>query len=184
MLTEGELLVGLIRIGVKEPSLIRNYLREFEKYMEEKMRPKCSLLIVDDELPVRESLRVLLKPHYDIYTASNGEEALKILKKHKIHLITLDLNMPKLSGIQTLREIRKINSKVPIVIITGYATRQEQMEAGLYGVKAVISKPFATKTLISAIDRILKSENDCEPPSFRQPSYRLEHEEEDTILEI
>ena len=184
MLTEGELLVGLIRVGVKEPPLIRNYLGEFEKYMGEKMRPKCSILIVDDELPVRESLRVLLKPHYEIYTASNGKEALKILKKQKVHLITLDLNMPKLSGIQTLREIRKINSKVPIVIITGFATKQEQMEAALYGVKAVICKPFATKELISAIDRILKSENDCEPPSFRQRSKCLEHEEEDSIVEI
>lgn len=80
------------------------------------MRSKWSILIVDDELGVRESLRILLKPYYDIYTAPDGEAALNIVKERKIHLITLDLNMPKLSGIETLREIRKIDGEVPVII--------------------------------------------------------------------
>ena len=87
------------------------------------MRSRWSILIVDDELGVRESLRMLLKPRYEIHTAPGGEEALDILKERKIHLITLDLNMPKLSGIETLRETRKVNGEIPVVIITGYGTR-------------------------------------------------------------
>jgi DNA-binding response OmpR family regulator len=79
------------------------------------MRSKWSILIVDDELGVRESLRILLKPYYDIYTAPDGEAALNIIKERKIHLITLDLNMPKLSGIETLREIRKFDREVPVI---------------------------------------------------------------------
>jgi DNA-binding NtrC family response regulator len=63
-----------------------------------KMTSKWSILIVDDELGVRESLRILLKPYYDIFTASDGEAALNIIKEREIHLITLDLSMPKLSG--------------------------------------------------------------------------------------
>ena len=122
------------------------------------MRSKRSILIVDDEFGVRESLRQLLKPYYEIYTAADGEEALKIIKKRKIHLITLDLNMPKLSGIETLREIRKIDGEVPIVIITGYATPQDEKEALLYGVKAFISKPFDTNKLVTVIDGIIDSQ--------------------------
>jgi CheY-like chemotaxis protein len=141
--------------------------------MEEKMRSNCSILIVDDEFAVRESLRILLKPYYDIYTAADGEEALKIIKKRKIHLITLDLHMPKLSGIDTLREIRKIKSEVHIVMITGYATNEDKEQALLYGAKAFISKPFNTKELISVIDGIVESPIECEPPSYWAHGYRL-----------
>jgi two-component system response regulator (stage 0 sporulation protein F) len=120
------------------------------------MRPKWSILIVDDEFGVRESLRQLLKPYCEMNTAPDGEEALNIIKEQKFHLITLDLNMPKLSGIETLREIRKIDGEVPIIIITGYGTRQDQKEALLYGVRAFISKPFNTSEIITVIDGILE----------------------------
>jgi putative two-component system response regulator len=124
---------------------------------ETKVRSKRSILIVDDELGVRESLRMLLKPFYKIYTASDGETALKIISERKIHLITLDLNMPKLSGIETLREIRKINRAVPVIIITGYATQKDEEEAFLYGVRDFIAKPFETNKLIGLIDGLFDS---------------------------
>jgi len=120
------------------------------------MRPKSSVLIVYDENGVKESFRILLKSHYEIFTAQDGEEALEVFKERKIDLITLDLNMPRLSGMQTLREIRKIDSKVPVVIITGYGTEKDQKEALLYGVTDFISKPFNTSRIIDAIDGILE----------------------------
>jgi len=55
------------------------------------MKPKGSVLIVDDEFGVRESFRMLLKSHYEICTARDGEEALKVFKERKIDLTTLDL---------------------------------------------------------------------------------------------
>ena len=119
------------------------------------MRSRWSILIVDDELGVRESLRILLKPYYDIYTAPDGEAALNIIRERKIHLITLDLNMPKLSGIETLRAIRKIDGKVPVIIITGYGTQKDAEEALLYGVKDFIAKPFNTSKIITVINEIL-----------------------------
>ncbi len=111
-----------------------------------------SILVVDDEFAVRESLRMILKRYYEISTASDGEEALKIIKERKFNLITLDLNMPNLSGMETLREIRKINNEVHIVIITGYGTREEEKEARLLGVKEFISKPFSIDKLMHAIE--------------------------------
>jgi DNA-binding NtrC family response regulator len=119
------------------------------------MRSKSSILIVDDELGVRESLRMILKPYYEIYTAPDGEAALNIIRERKIRLITLDLNMPKLSGIETLREIRKIDGEIPVIIITGYGTDKDRKEALLYGVKAFIAKPFNTSTMITVINEIL-----------------------------
>jgi CheY-like chemotaxis protein len=120
-----------------------------------RMRSNWSILIVDDEFAIRESFRMLLKGYYDIYTAPGGEEALNIMKQRKFHLITLDLNMPKLSGIETLREIRKIDAEIPIIILTGYGTKQDLKEALLYGVRDIISKPFNTSKIIDLIDGIL-----------------------------
>ncbi len=120
------------------------------------MTPKGLVLIVDDEFGVRESLRMILKPYHEIYTAADGEAALKILKERKIDLINLDLNMPKLSGIETLREIRKIDGEVPVIIITGYGTQKDEKEALQNGVTDFISKPFNIKNVISVIDRILE----------------------------
>jgi DNA-binding NtrC family response regulator len=119
------------------------------------MRPKQSILIVDDELGVRESLRMILKLYYDIYTAPDGETALNIIKERKIHLITLDLNMAKLSGIETLREIRKIDGELPVIIITGYGTQKDEEEALIYGVRDFIAKPFNASKIITVIKEML-----------------------------
>ena len=131
------------------------------------MKSKWSILIVDDELAVRESLRILLKPYYEIYTASDGETALNIIKERKIHLITLDLNMPKLSGIETLREIRKIDGEVPVMIITGYGTQKDEREALLHGVKHFIAKPFNTNRIIAVINEILGERSEQKGGEFK-----------------
>jgi DNA-binding NtrC family response regulator len=119
------------------------------------MTSKRSILIVDDELGVRESLRMILKPYYDIYTAPDGEAALNMIREQKFHLIAQDLGMPKLSGIETLREIRKIDPQVPVIIISGYGTQKDEKEALLYGVKDFIAKPFNASEIISVINGIL-----------------------------
>ena len=137
------------------------------------MTSKWSILIVDDEFAIRESLRILLKPQYKIFAAPNGEEALKILKDRKIDLITLDLNMPKLSGIDTLREIRKIDEKVPVIIVTGYGTQKDEKEALLYGVRDFISKPFNIKEIVSVIDGILEERIEQESGAFKKNTRKV-----------
>lgn len=86
------------------------------------MEPKGTILIVDDEVGPRESLRMILKPHFAIFVAADGKEALSILRKEKIDVVTLDLKMPGLSGLDTLREIRRFFSDVEVVIITAYGS--------------------------------------------------------------
>jgi YesN/AraC family two-component response regulator len=67
----------------------------------------------------------------------------------------MDLNMPKLSGIETLRDIRKIDGEVPVIIISGYGTQKDEEEALLYGVKDFISKPFNASRIITVIKEML-----------------------------
>jgi response regulator RpfG family c-di-GMP phosphodiesterase len=120
------------------------------------MEPKSNLpniLIVDDEIGPRESLRMILKPNYNVLTVENGNAAIQMIQQIDMDVITLDLKMPGISGIDTLKEIRMINSDVMIIIITGYGTLKSAIEAIRYGVFDYIPKPFNVPEIISIIDK-------------------------------
>jgi len=123
------------------------------------MGQKGSILIVDDEVGPRESLRMILKPIYEIYTATNGDEALQVISKESIDLVTLDLRMPGLSGIDVLREIKKIKADVEVIVITGYGTLTNAQEAIRYGAGDFISKPFNVADIISIISKSFERRN-------------------------
>jgi DNA-binding NtrC family response regulator len=123
------------------------------------MAQQGSILIVDDEAGPRESLRMILKPVYKIYTAANGKEALALIQKENIDLVTLDLNLPGLSGIDVLKEIKKIRSDVEVIIITGYGTLKNAQEVIRYGAGDFISKPFNVADIISIISKSFERRN-------------------------
>jgi DNA-binding NtrC family response regulator len=123
------------------------------------MGQKGSILIVDDEVGPRESLRMILKPIYEIYTAVNGDEALQVVSKENIDLVTLDLRMPGLSGIDVLREIKKIKADVEVIVITGYGTLTNAQEAIRYGAGDFISKPFNVADIIAIISKSFERRN-------------------------
>jgi DNA-binding NtrC family response regulator len=116
-----------------------------------KVAQERSILIVDDELGVRESLRMILKSRYEVHTAADGKEALQCIQKDKIDLVTLDLKMPGLSGIDVLREIKKKNADIEVVVITGYGSPQNLQEATRYGAGDFITKPFNMPDLINSV---------------------------------
>jgi len=116
----------------------------------------ANILIVDDEIGPRESLRMILKPHYNIFTAENGYVALQLLRQVEMDAITLDLKMPGMSGIDALKEIRSIDPDVMIIIITGYGTLKSAIEAIRYGVFDYIPKPFNVPEIMCIIDKSIQ----------------------------
>jgi len=75
------------------------------------MKNTKSILIVDDEIDVVDYLKLFFEDKsYDTFSASNGQEALEILKKHKPDLITMDISMPKKSGVKLYEELKKTPS--------------------------------------------------------------------------
>lgn len=118
-----------------------------------------TILIVDDEAGPRESLRMILKPIYNIFTAANGKEALDIIQKENIDLVTLDLNMPGLSGIEVLKEIKKIKSDVEVIIVTGYGTLKNAQEVIRYGAGDFISKPFNVADIVAIVSKSFERRN-------------------------
>lgn len=119
------------------------------------MAPNKSILIVEDEPGPRESLRMILKPFYQIYAAPDGEQALRIIQTQDIDLVTLDLNMPGLMGLEVLKEIKKVKPQMEVVIITALATLPNAQKAIQYGASDFLSKPFHVSEVITVIKKSL-----------------------------
>ncbi len=117
------------------------------------------ILIVDDEPGSRESLRMILKPYYDVLTASTGREALDHIQKEEVDLITLDLKMPGLSGIDVLDELKKMGNDAAVIIITGHRTPTSILEVLRYGAVDFVSKPFNVSDIIAIVQRSLAHRN-------------------------
>src|SRR3989304_1892329 len=115
-----------------------------------------NILIVDDEIGPRESLRMILKPNYNVFTVENGNAAIQMIQQVAMDVVTLDLKMPGISGIDTLKEIRMIDPDVMIVIITGYGTLKSAIEAIRYGVFDYIPKPFNVPEIMCIIQKAIQ----------------------------
>jgi len=117
---------------------------------------KKKLLIVDDEVDVHYSFsRLLAKESLTIVTASSGEEGVRVLKKEKPDVVVMDIRMGKESGLDTLREMRRINPKQIVLMMTAYGTSQTAIEAMKLGAFDYLLKPFDIAQLMELIRRAL-----------------------------
>ncbi len=115
-----------------------------------------NILVVDDEKLIRSVIKEYLENEkMNVYEASNGEEALRIFKEEKINLIILDVMMPKMDGIETLKELRKI-SEVPVIMLTAIKEEVDKLSSFDLGVDDYVTKPFSPKELVSRVKAILK----------------------------
>ncbi len=104
---------------------------------------KGKILVVDDEKSMREILEIFLKSEgYNITVASNGEVALEIMKNDFFDLIISDMKMPKVGGMELLRNVKKISPDTVVVIITAFGTTESAVEAMKLGAFDYITKPF------------------------------------------
>lgn len=111
------------------------------------------VLVIDDEMGPRESLRMLLKPHYQVYTAENVEAGLRILRDKKPDAVISDIRMPGTSGIDGLRKIREIDPHVAVIMLTGFGALETAKEALRLGANDYISKPFDAREMREVIGR-------------------------------
>jgi putative two-component system response regulator len=117
---------------------------------------RANVLIVDDELGPRESLGMILKPSFNIYSSEDGREALRIIKNTNIDVVTLDLKMPVMSGEEVLKLIKDYDPTIEVVIITGYGTLKSAVEAIKYNVFDYILKPFNVSDILATVKRCLE----------------------------
>ena len=115
-----------------------------------------SILITDDDTGCREALREIVEPEgYRTLLAASGEEALDIVRDEQVHLVLLDMQMPTLTGLETLKLVRQMNAVLPCVLVTADATENLIRQALRAQAYSVIAKPVSKNIVLYTVVRAL-----------------------------
>ncbi|HSP34517.1 MAG TPA: sigma-54 dependent transcriptional regulator [Thermoanaerobaculia bacterium] len=115
------------------------------------------ILIVDDEEVLRDVLEVVLhREGFEVVMASTGEEALNLLDTEEVDLVILDIMLPGISGIDTLRAIRISNPQLPVIIITAFSSIDGAIAAMKHGAFHYIPKPFKNEEVVLTVNKALE----------------------------
>ncbi|CEH33341.1 response regulator [Romboutsia lituseburensis] len=114
------------------------------------------VLIVDDAAFMRMSIRNMISKHgFEIVgEAENGVVAIEKYKELQPDIVTMDITMPEMDGLEALREIKKVNPAAAVVMISALGQEARMKEAIIYGAKGFIVKPFKEEMLISALSKL------------------------------
>lgn len=147
---------------------------------------RARVLVVDDERGPRESLRMILSASYDVSSASNGSEALDLLRTGAIDLVTVDLNMPGMKGDELMRTIRAEFPQTEIIIITGCGSIETAVDGIRHGVFDYLTKPFDVVQVTASVCRALeRRESRARMVSFLEGISRVlgQHRDPEVVLE-
>ena len=116
------------------------------------------VMLVDDEVPFAETTtKRLTKRNLNVLTAFSGKEALENLEKHQnLDVVILDVKMPGMDGIETLREIRKTYPLIEVIMLTGHATVESAIEGMKLGAYDYLMKPCEIETIVLKIEEATK----------------------------
>jgi len=121
------------------------------------MKESTKILVVDDELGIRDLLSSELSSHnFSVRTASNGEEAVEMVKREKFHLIISDVKMPRMDGLSMLEAVKNIDPDVEIIMSTGYGTIETAVSAMKKGAYDFVQKPFNLEEILALVDKALE----------------------------
>jgi len=108
-----------------------------------------TILLVDDEERLLETTKKLFeKMNIQVFTAQSGQQALNMVETHGVDVIFLDVKMPGFDGMQTLREIKRINPLAEVIILTGHATMEDAVEGLKLGAMDFLIKPLSMKEML------------------------------------
>ncbi len=139
------------------------------------MDERASLLIVDDERGPTESLRMVFKSQYDVFTAPGGQEALAILQQRPIDVVTLDLRMPGMPGVEVMEHIKRHDPDIEIIVVTGYASLDSAVRGLRNRVFDYVTKPFNVPQISSLVQRAV---------ARRRESLRARHMRDDFLANL
>jgi CheY-like chemotaxis protein len=116
-----------------------------------------SLLITDDDRAFRETLCGVFQPRgFHVYSAGDGEEALEILGQRDIHLVLLDMHMPRLSGLETIRRVKQIRSRLPCILLSARMDEVLAQQARLADAFSVLAKPVSCAAITNTVEQALR----------------------------
>lgn len=110
------------------------------------------LIIDDDEMQLKALGTTLVDEGYEILTTADGPQGLLIYKEQRPSLVLLDIGLPSMSGIEVLREIRSVNGKAKVIVVTGYGSVESAVAAIRYGAWDYVQKPFDVSILLKKVE--------------------------------
>ena len=116
---------------------------------------KKQILICDDQVNIRESYKLILEQQYELVFAANGQDVLLYLKENRPDMVIMDIKMPKMDGLTALKEIKKLNQDLPVLIVTGYHSVETATAALQAGAIDYIVKPFEPEQISRSVQKTL-----------------------------
>lgn len=118
---------------------------------------KAAIMVVDDEIDFNYMMSYWLKAKgYNVISKSNGVEALEVIKKNPPDMVFLDIAMPLMDGLETLKKIREANKDLPVIMITAFGTQDRMDACQKLGVSGFFAKEENFDSLLNIIDTVLR----------------------------
>jgi CheY-like chemotaxis protein len=118
------------------------------------MNEKRKILLVDDNQSLITSMAMVMRhAGYEVYSATNGLEAVQYVERQSYDIIFLDIKMPVMGGLEAFKKIREIDPDITVIIMTAYQVEQLREEALELGAKGILNKPFDLKQVLRSIDQ-------------------------------
>lgn len=124
------------------------------------MADQKTILLIDDEVDLQQLVKIALKSHgYEVVTANNGLEGLEVLKNLSPHLIILDMNMPKMGGLEFYQKICDANNQpiYPVLVLTARTNMEHLFKE--FNIDGFMSKPFEIDGLLTTVDAIIQKQS-------------------------
>jgi len=119
---------------------------------------KPTILVVDDEQGARDSLEGILEDNNQAVTAESGQEALETLKKTPVDVILLDVHMPEMDGLETLRKIKEQDEEIDVIMISALNLARKAVDSIKSGAYDYITKPFEPEDILSSVSRVISKQ--------------------------
>ena len=117
-----------------------------------------TILVIDDDDQLRRSFSKLLKEeNYAVISSASGEAGIEIVKQNTLDLVILDMRLPGINGMETFKQIKGIDSKLPVIIVTAYGTTQIAIEATKLGAYDYVLKPFDVLEMLALIKQAIEA---------------------------
>ncbi|EQC45161.1 putative transcriptional regulatory protein ZraR [Bacteriovorax sp. BSW11_IV] len=132
------------------------------------------VLVVDDDKVLQDNVRQALEfHHFNVDVANNGKEAVGAVYREKYDLVVMDVNMPEMTGIEALAEIKKYDPSIIVIILTAYSNVTDAVKAVKEGAYNYLEKPITSENLVALIKRALKARSLVETSMFSAPTLSL-----------
>ena len=116
----------------------------------------AKILVIDDEQGIRDLLDTLLhRKGYDVVLAESGQKGLDLFRRERPDVVVLDLKMPGMDGLAVLQQVRSLNPKQPVIILTGAGTPEIEQQVRALGVTEFVEKEFSLHLLGDSLKRLL-----------------------------